>query len=352
MLERRDRPVLREPLHVAVPAGLEEPPRHARQRAGRVPREAVHRTSVVSGSSPIRSTRSSPPATEPSRRRQRRVRATTSTAARTPDGKLAMAYLPTVRTVTIDTSKLAANAVAQLVRPDAGTFTPAAPPPRRAGATETFRPPDKNSDGRRRLGARADGRFALNPMRAPHDRRRADAAHRRRTRARRGGGRAVPRVPRATAASTGSSLSGTTGEGILLSVAEREAPCSSWLRRARSPVIAHCGAQTTADTVALAAHAAEAGVAGVAVIAPPYFLLDEDELLAHFVAAARACAPTAVLRLRARAGVRLRDPGRGRRAAPRDRRQPGRDEGERRAVREGAAVHARRARRAASAPRR
>ena len=57
-------------------------------------------------------------------------------------------------------------------------------------------------------------------------------------------------------------------------------------------MIAHCGAQTTADTVALAEHAAAAGVAGVAVIAPPYFQLDEHELLAHFVAAAQACAPT------------------------------------------------------------
>ena len=34
------------------------------------------------------------------------------------------------------------------------------------------------------------------------------------------------------------------------------------------------------------------GVEGVAVIAPPYFPLDEEELLAHFTAAARACAPT------------------------------------------------------------
>ena len=56
-------------------------------------------------------------------------------------------------------------------------------------------------------------------------------------------------------------------------------------------MLAHCGAQSTADTVELSAHAAESGAAGVAVIAPPYFLLDDDALLAHFVAAARACAP-------------------------------------------------------------
>ncbi|MDX6485807.1 MAG: hypothetical protein QOF43_960 [Gaiellaceae bacterium] len=54
----------------------------------------------------------------------------------------------------------------------------------------------------------------------------------------------------------------------------------------------HCGAQTTADTVALAAHAAEASADAVAVIAPPYFAFDAHELLAHFSAAADACEPT------------------------------------------------------------
>lgn len=86
-------------------------------------------------------------------------------------------------------------------------------------------------------------------------------------------------------------LLGTTGEGMNLSLDERRAA----LEHAASgplPVIAHCGAQTTAATVALAEHAAATGVEGVAVIAPPYFPLDEDELLAHFTAAAQACAPT------------------------------------------------------------
>lgn len=83
---------------------------------------------------------------------------------------------------------------------------------------------------------------------------------------------------------------GTTGEGILLSLAERKRAISLFVR-GPLPVLAHCGAQSTADTVALAEHAAEAGVEAVAVIAPPYFQLDEDALLAHFVAAAGACAP-------------------------------------------------------------
>jgi dihydrodipicolinate synthase/N-acetylneuraminate lyase len=86
---------------------------------------------------------------------------------------------------------------------------------------------------------------------------------------------------------------GTTGEGILLSVAERKRVTELFVEAAAGElaVAAHCGAQTTADTVVLAAHAAEAGVSGVAVIAPPYFPLDDAALLAHFTAAARACAP-------------------------------------------------------------
>ncbi|MGH2580296.1 MAG: dihydrodipicolinate synthase family protein, partial [Actinomycetota bacterium] len=86
---------------------------------------------------------------------------------------------------------------------------------------------------------------------------------------------------------------GTTGEGILLTLEERNRATELFLA-ARPPgfaVAAHCGAQTTADTVALARHAAEAGADAVAVIAPPYFVLDEPSLVEHFRAAADACAP-------------------------------------------------------------
>src|SRR5712691_11233418 len=86
---------------------------------------------------------------------------------------------------------------------------------------------------------------------------------------------------------------GTTGEGILLSVPERQRVTELFLEASAGQlhVAAHCGAQTTADTVSLATHAAEAGVEAVAVIAPPYFPLDDGALLAHFTAAAHACAP-------------------------------------------------------------
>ena len=85
---------------------------------------------------------------------------------------------------------------------------------------------------------------------------------------------------------------GTTGEGILLSFDERRRAAEAFVAAAGPLTVAvHCGAQTTADTVALARHAADAGAAAVAVIGPPYFALDDDALLAHFAAAADACAP-------------------------------------------------------------
>jgi dihydrodipicolinate synthase/N-acetylneuraminate lyase len=86
---------------------------------------------------------------------------------------------------------------------------------------------------------------------------------------------------------------GTTGEGILLDSAERMRVAELYLAAARGrlTVAVHCGAQTTADTVALAEHAAEAGADAVAVIAPPYFRLDGDALLTHLAAAARGCTP-------------------------------------------------------------
>ena len=86
---------------------------------------------------------------------------------------------------------------------------------------------------------------------------------------------------------------GTTGEGLLLSPAERRRAAELFVAAAygRLQVAVHAGAQTTADTAALAAHAAESGAAGVAVIGPPFFPLDEDALLGHFAASARACEP-------------------------------------------------------------
>jgi dihydrodipicolinate synthase/N-acetylneuraminate lyase len=86
---------------------------------------------------------------------------------------------------------------------------------------------------------------------------------------------------------------GTAGEGILLSQSERREAADLFLQASdrRLQVAVQCGAQTTADTVALAAHAAEVGADAVVVIGPPYFPLDEKAQYAHFLAAATACAP-------------------------------------------------------------
>jgi dihydrodipicolinate synthase/N-acetylneuraminate lyase len=85
---------------------------------------------------------------------------------------------------------------------------------------------------------------------------------------------------------------GTTGEGVLLSDDERRRFAEQAVAGAAGlRVVVHCGAQATAQTCALAAHAAEIGADAVAVIAPPYFAFDRVELLEHFAAAAAACAP-------------------------------------------------------------
>jgi dihydrodipicolinate synthase/N-acetylneuraminate lyase len=86
---------------------------------------------------------------------------------------------------------------------------------------------------------------------------------------------------------------GTTGEGVLLRVEERRRVAEAFLavRPEGFQVAVHAGAQTTRDTVALAAHAFEIGADAVAVIAPPYFPLGSRELFDHFRSAADACDP-------------------------------------------------------------
>jgi N-acetylneuraminate lyase len=97
----------------------------------------------------------------------------------------------------------------------------------------------------------------------------------------------------AGAGASGVFVAGTTGEGLLLHAAERIALTERFVdcARGRLAVVAHVGAQTTAEAVTLAEHAREAGVNAVAAVGPPYYSYDDAELLAHFQAVAGACAP-------------------------------------------------------------
>ena len=84
---------------------------------------------------------------------------------------------------------------------------------------------------------------------------------------------------------------GTTGEGVMLTIDERQRAAAAFRAACDGALIVHCGAQTTADTALLCGHAAAIGADGVAVIPPPYYPLSEQEQVEHFVAAAAACAP-------------------------------------------------------------
>ena len=87
-------------------------------------------------------------------------------------------------------------------------------------------------------------------------------------------------------------ICGTTGEGLLLSVAERQTVAELYRSSFEGELIVHCGAQTTDDTITLSRHAASIDATGVAVIPPPYYPLDRPSLVSHLVAAAEACADT------------------------------------------------------------
>jgi hypothetical protein len=69
------------------------------------------------------------------------------TAARTPDGALVMAYLPSLRTVKVDLAKLRGPATARWYDPSCGTYTAIKGSPLRNSGVLAFRPPGKNGDG-------------------------------------------------------------------------------------------------------------------------------------------------------------------------------------------------------------
>ncbi|HEY7119402.1 MAG TPA: DUF4038 domain-containing protein [Tepidisphaeraceae bacterium] len=69
------------------------------------------------------------------------------TAARTPDGTLVMAYLPSRRTVIVDMSKLAGPATARWYDPSRGTYAAIKGSPFANRGKHSFTPPGNNADG-------------------------------------------------------------------------------------------------------------------------------------------------------------------------------------------------------------
>lgn len=87
-------------------------------------------------------------------------------------------------------------------------------------------------------------------------------------------------------------INGTTGEGSMLSTAERRAATEAFLTavRRRAPVVVQVGSANTRDSVALAQHAEDHGADAVAVVGPYYFAHDQASMKEHLRAVAKATA--------------------------------------------------------------
>ena len=77
---------------------------------------------------------------------------------------------------------------------------------------------------------------------------------------------------------------GTTGEGPLLSEAERRLVAETAVRAARGrvPVLVQAGTLTTEASIAAVRHARACGAAAAAVLCPYYFRLPDEALVDHF----------------------------------------------------------------------
>jgi dihydrodipicolinate synthase/N-acetylneuraminate lyase len=85
-------------------------------------------------------------------------------------------------------------------------------------------------------------------------------------------------------------VGGTTGEFPLLSTAERQRVAEVVVARAagRVRVVVHAGAPSTREAIQLVQHAQGIGAPAVAVVAPYFFPLPDDALVAHYVSVAAA----------------------------------------------------------------
>jgi N-acetylneuraminate lyase len=83
---------------------------------------------------------------------------------------------------------------------------------------------------------------------------------------------------------------GSSGEGLLLSLEEREKVTEYVVKQAagRVPIIAHCGTVRTADVIRLARHAKQCGCAAVSMIPPYYYHFSMTEITNYYMDVIRA----------------------------------------------------------------
>jgi dihydrodipicolinate synthase/N-acetylneuraminate lyase len=92
-------------------------------------------------------------------------------------------------------------------------------------------------------------------------------------------------------------VGGTTGEFPLLSTAERMRLAEVVIAAAaqRVPVVVQSGAPSTREAIELTGHAQRIGATAVALVAPYFFPLADDELIEHYVAVCAAVPQSPVL---------------------------------------------------------
>jgi 4-hydroxy-tetrahydrodipicolinate synthase len=83
---------------------------------------------------------------------------------------------------------------------------------------------------------------------------------------------------------------GTTGEFALLRHSERQQVTEVVVKLAagRVPVVAHTGAITSAETIALTRHARECGADAASIVTPYFYALTDQALVAHYAAVSSA----------------------------------------------------------------
>jgi N-acetylneuraminate lyase len=91
----------------------------------------------------------------------------------------------------------------------------------------------------------------------------------------------------------GAYVSGTTGEGVSCTTAERKAVMDEWVRLARGRflVIVHVGALSIRDAGELAAHAQRIGANAISLVPPNFFKPASVDALVDYIASVTAHAP-------------------------------------------------------------